>query len=303
MDSTVITEPHDHIVQFYERDEQIVDAVCAYLADALRNDETALVVATGAHREAFEAWLTADGIDVAAARRLGNLVTLDAADTLARFLVDGQPDAAAFDAVIGGLVRDLRREGRSLRVYGEMVARLWDEGNVPAAIALEALWNDLGRDVDFSLFCAYRSSPDDDLTGLDHVCGLHSAVAGDASRRFDHEAQAARAARRFVTETLGRWRRHDAVLDDAALVVTELVTNALVHAHSATTVAVSSRVGTVRIEVTDASPVAPMPREHPHATAASGRGMALVAAMAARWGTEPTPDGKVVWAELREGDR
>lgn len=300
VDSTMITDPHDHVVQFYEHDEQVVGAVGAYLAEGLRSGEAALVVATGAHRDAFEAWLTADGIDVADARERGTLVTLDAAGTLARFLLDGQPDAATFDAVIGGLVRDLRGHGRPLRIYGEMVAVLWDEGHVPAAIAVEALWNDLGRDVDFSLFCAYKSQQGDDLAAFDHVCGLHSAVTGDASRRFDHDAQSARAARRFVTETLERWRRHDDVLDDAAMVVTELVTNALVHARSATTVAVSSRPGTVRIEVADASPVPPVPRER-HGTAASGRGIALVAAMAERWGAEPTPDGKVVWAELREG--
>lgn len=299
VDSTVITEPHEHVVQFYEHDEQLVEAVGAYLADGLRSGEAALVVATAAHRDAFEAWLTATGIDTAEARRRGDLVTLDAAETLARFMVDGQPDAAAFDAVVGGLVRDLRRDGRPPRIYGEMVALLWDDGHVPAAIALEALWNDLGRDVDFTLFCAYRSQPGDDLAALDHVCDLHSAVAGDASRRFDNDAQSARAARRFVTDVLGRWRRHDDVLDDAAMVVTELVTNALVHARSATTVAVSSRPGTVRIEVADASPVPPVPRERHHTTA-SGRGIALVAAIAERWGAEPTPDGKVVWVELRE---
>lgn len=300
VDNTVITDPHDHVVQFYERDEQVVDSVGAYLAHALRSGEAALVVATGAHRDAFEAWLTADGIDAADARRRGDLVTLDAADTLARFMVDGQPDTAGFDAVIGGLVRKLSGGGRPLRAYGEMVALLWDEGQVPAAIALETLWNDLGRDVDFALYCAYKSQPDDNLAALAHVCGLHSAVVGDASRRFDNDGQSARGARRFVTDTLGRWGHDDNVLDDAAMVVTELVTNALVHARSATTVAVSSRPGTVRIEVADASPVAPVPRER-HATTASGRGIALVAAIAERWGAEPAPDGKVVWVELREG--
>lgn len=300
VDSTAITEPHDHVVQFYERDEQLVEAVGAYLADAVRNGQAALVVTTDAHRDAFEAWLAADGIDIAEARRVGSLVTLDAADTLARFMVDGQPDAATFDAVIGAIVRDLGHGDRPLRIYGEMVALLWDEGQVPAAVAVEALWNDLGRHARFTLSCGYRSQPGDDLAALDHVCGLHSDVTGDASRRFDNDAQAARAARRFVTETLGRWRRDDDLLDDAAMVVTELVTNALVHARSATTVAVSSRPGTVRIEVADASPVVPVPRER-HDTAASGRGIALVAAIAERWGAEPTPDGKVVWVELAGG--
>lgn len=300
--TTVLAEPRGHVVQFYEDDEQLVDTVGPYLADALRAGECALLVATPEHRRAFEAWLTTAGLDVADARTRGALVTLDAADTLARLTVDGQPDPAAFDAVIGALVRELASSGRPVRAYGEMVALLWDEGRVPAAIALETLWNDLGRDTAFSLFCAYRTEPTGEHAHhLDHVCDLHSAVVGgDATSQFGNEPQAALAARRFVTETLRRWRYGDGLVGDAAMVVTELVTNSLVHARSATTVAISARRDTVRIAVQDAVARPPVAREHSGA-AASGRGMSLVAAMAQRWGTEPAADGKVVWAELGTG--
>ncbi|MBW3668872.1 MAG: MEDS domain-containing protein, partial [Actinobacteria bacterium] len=241
-------------MQFYEDDEQLVETVGPYVADALRAGEAALVVATPDHRCAFEGRLTTSGIDVADARTRGVLVTLDAADTLARLTVDGHPDPAAFDAVIGGLIRELRSGGRPLRAYGEMVALLWDEGRVPAAIALETLWNDLGRDTAFSLFCAYKTQPTGEHAhDLDHVCDLHSAVVGgDATSQFGNEPQAARAARRFVTDTLRLWRYGDDLVGDAAMVVTELVTNSLVLARAAPTVGVSARHDTVRIAVRDA---------------------------------------------------
>src|SRR5580765_7926840 len=93
-------EPRDHVVQFYDRDEQLVETVGAYLGDGLRLGEVALVVATRAHTGAFEAALIADGISVAAARSDGSLITLDAGEVLSRFMLGHGPDARAFDDVI-----------------------------------------------------------------------------------------------------------------------------------------------------------------------------------------------------------
>jgi anti-sigma regulatory factor (Ser/Thr protein kinase) len=93
------------------------------------------------------------------------------------------------------------------------------------------------------------------------------------------------------------------LVDAAELLVSELVTNAVVHAHSrARVVIVTGGDRTdVRIEVHDDA------REPPHIggfdpDALSGRGLALVDAMSDRWGVEPsgpTAPGKRVWFELR----
>jgi anti-sigma regulatory factor (Ser/Thr protein kinase) len=99
-----------------------------------------------------------------------------------------------------------------------------------------------------------------------------------------------------VVETLTRWGCEELVAD-AAVVVTELATNAVVHAQSDFTVALLSRPGDVRISVRDTSDALPVLGDLAVA-ALSGRGVALVAAMASRWGTDRTSDGKVVWAEF-----
>src|SRR5438445_10134528 len=85
--------------------------------------------------------------------------------------------------------------------------------------------------------------------------------------------------------------------DDAALVVSELVTNALLHGGGCTGIDIRPIEGGLRVEVRDPSPASPFPG---YATegALTGRGVRVVASLAARWGMQPTPDGKIVWAEL-----
>jgi hypothetical protein len=93
-------------------------------------------------------------------------------------MVESMPDAARFEATMGELVSRAAQGPRELRIYGEMVAVLWDQGNVAAAIALEDLWNDLATRHPFSLFCAYPVSAFDTekTEQFRKVCGQHSRV-------------------------------------------------------------------------------------------------------------------------------
>jgi len=308
----VRVEPGDHIVQFYETDDDLTRAVSSYLGEGLRADETAIVVATEAHADAFTAALDARGVNVAEARDRGAFVTLDASLILSSLLTDAGIDAGAFDDIVGGIVRHAGRSGRRVRAYGEMVALLWDDGNVAAAIELESLWNDLGRQVPFSLFCAYPAQSvagEDQADAFHQVCHLHSAIVGpsisnysfedrtEEARPFANGPRAPRAARRFLVETLEQWGRGD-IVDAAAVVVTELATNSVVHTHSDFVVAVSSASGRVRVAVRDASPIAPILRDTAATTGTSGRGLLLVSALAHRWGTQVISAGKIVWAEF-----
>jgi anti-sigma regulatory factor (Ser/Thr protein kinase) len=313
-------EAQPHIVQFYADDDELIGDVSDYLAHAILLGGSAVVIAGAPHRTGLEHAMAAAGVDVRAARRSGSLLVIDAASALAEFMVDGRPDPQRFDASIGAVVRRAARAGRPMRAFGEMVALLWEDGNVNGAIELEELWNELGRQVSFSLFCAYRSDVvggEDDRRSLEAVCHLHSKVVGDvppertgvivlrderdgsataARGSFAADALSPRAARQFVAETLERWGR-TAVVDDAALVITELATNAVVHARSGFTVALARDGATIRISVRDDTVVPPAPRDAP-LLASSGRGLAMVAVLAERWGTEVLPDGKVVWADL-----
>ena len=116
---------------------------------------------------------------------------------------------------------------------------------------------------------------------------------------LDEDTSSAAAARRFVRETLAGWDL-DAHIDTAMLLISELVTNAVLHARCGPEVMLSASGGVLRVEVYDASPVLPA-RRHYGLHAGTGRGMVLVEEMAAEWGAEPSAGGKVVWFELRPG--
>jgi serine/threonine-protein kinase RsbW len=87
-------------------------------------------------------------------------------------------------------------------------------------------------------------------------------------------------------------------LDDAALVLSELVGNAVRHAHGEVMQVRLRRNGDVlRIAVHDRSSAPPAPREASFEDE-SGRGMMIIDALSHRWGWEPRVDGKVVWADV-----
>lgn len=86
-------------------------------------------------------------------------------------------------------------------------------------------------------------------------------------------------------------------MDDAQLVVSELATNVVLHAHTDFEVTVTLLADTVLLAVADGSISLPTPRPTPRA--GHGHGLTLVASVAERCGTRPDVDGKVVWAELR----
>jgi len=304
---TLRVEPGDHIVQFYDVDGDLVASVATHLAGALEADDAAVVIATAAHRRAFARAMVRRGIDVPAARAGGRLVELDAAQTLGCFMRDGMPDPAGFDAAVGGVVRRACEGGRRARAFGEMVALLWDEGQVGAVIALEALWNRLALQLPFSLVCGYPSevvAGEEHAAACAHMCSLHSWVVGgpripvsESRRSFPGTPHSARAARRFVGATLQAWGRGDLV-DDAMLVSAELAANAVVHARSEFEVVLTQRNdGVVRIAVRDASAAPPVSAAAPWPVP-SGRGLVLVGALSERWGHEMLEGGKLVWAEF-----
>ena len=160
--------------------------------------------------------------------------------------------------------------------------------------------------------------------GLAQACRMHREVGGasppgapgsgppgapgsgaqGAVRTFGFSRDAPAAARHFAVGALRRWGIADLV-DDVALVVTELAANAVRHARSGFTVILSSRPSrpdVVRISVRDADPLP--------SAGVSGTGSALpiaplhglgaVTAMASHWGVESLgSSGKTVWVELR----
>ena len=144
--------------------------------------------------------------------------------------------------------------------------------------------------------------------------------------RFADEPIAAARARGFVGETLTGWKLAD-VAEDVQLAVTELVTNAILHARTPLVVTLCVADGLVEVAVTDHDPRTPRsrpqrsdlladldalddlvdddpdPRQRglhygPSGSVAAGRGLIILEAISSSWGVTRHPDGKDVWARL-----
>src|SRR4029077_18535637 len=113
------------------------------------------------------------------------------------------------------------------------------------------------------------------------------------------ESDAPRAARGFVADALRRWGHSGILLQDSQLVVSEVATNAVVHARSAFSVLARREGSGVRLSVCDLSTAEPVLGSSPDVLAPSGRGLRLVDDITSRWGVDRTRAGKTVWAELR----
>lgn len=111
------------------------------------------------------------------------------------------------------------------------------------------------------------------------------------------EALSPRAARRLVCAQLLQLGLGE-LEDRATLVVSELVTNAVLHARTDLEIAVRAAESGVRIEVSDRSPARPV-RRTSGLEASTGRGLLLIETAADDWGVDLRPDGKTVWCELR----
>jgi anti-sigma regulatory factor (Ser/Thr protein kinase) len=130
-------------------------------------------------------------------------------------------------------------------------------------------------------------SPRDTLSSVSALDLPPSTESVPVARRF---------ARREVNET-------QADVDTVVLLVSEVVTNAVLHARSDIRLNIESRDDLVRVEVRDASPLSPR-LHHFRLTSGTGRGLRMLERLARRWGVEPDPAGagKVVWFEVGEPD-
>jgi PAS domain S-box-containing protein len=169
----------EHFVQFYEKDSYLTQSVAAFIGAGLSMNEAGVVIGTDAHRRDVCACLEQQGINSLLAEASGQLILLDAEETLSRFMVNGSPDANRFNQVLGGVVAKSTANGRLLRAFGEMVALLWEAGNAEGAIKLEELWNGLSKDYTFSLFCAYPMGgfcAESHGKSFKHICKAHTRV-------------------------------------------------------------------------------------------------------------------------------
>ncbi|QCD58621.1 SpoIIE family protein phosphatase [Streptomyces hawaiiensis] len=129
-----------------------------------------------------------------------------------------------------------------------------------------------------------------------------SVITARAAASFEPVGRSVASARSFVRDTLQGWGFAD-IVDDAVVLTSELVTNAVVHAGTSADVLCLRSDEGVRIEVADRYPEREIPLQATAVNMGSpdregGRGLQLCAALAGRWGVEYIPTHKTVWFQL-----
>lgn len=111
--------------------------------------------------------------------------------------------------------------------------------------------------------------------------------------------------RDFSRQALADWNwipaadeERQAVVDDVLLLVSEVVTNACLHAGGPTELVLNCTDERLRIEVSDGSPVRPQPRPPGDVTLPGGHGLIVFERLARNWGSTPRGEGKTVWLEV-----
>ncbi len=125
---------------------------------------------------------------------------------------------------------------------------------------------------------------------------MNLSTGMDDCIEFECDQRMAAVARAFVAGRLVAWEADEGI-DEALLVVSELVSNAVVHARTAVQVRVLYDGAAIRLEVRDENSRLPALASCP-VDATSGRGLALIGALSSSWGIELTGEGKVIWAQI-----
>ena len=108
--------PCDHIVQIYEEDRMLLDALAGFIGRGLGTGDAAVVIATPSHLDGLGNRLRSQGLDLDTACCCDQYIALDAEHTLSRFMRDGWPDEQLFKEC----VRDILHRPR-LQFVQEML--------------------------------------------------------------------------------------------------------------------------------------------------------------------------------------
>jgi DNA-binding NarL/FixJ family response regulator len=174
-------QEHHHDAAFHAEEASLVDQYQHFAETALARGSALIFVSSESRRLELQQRLRGRGFATDRLIAEGRCVLLDDEDVLARFMVDGAIDAAAFRAAALPLVVAAQAKSRGrVAAAGDAAGRLFSRGLVDDALRLEQLWDGLSRELHFELLCGY-SADVPRLSGLDYahfqsVCSAHSLV-------------------------------------------------------------------------------------------------------------------------------
>lgn len=173
-----------HLVQFYENERVFIETLEGFAGSGFLTGESVVVVATPAHLLALNSRLKNQGFQLEALISKQQYIPVDAEQLLQKLLPKTKLVKNLLSEFTSGILCTASRNGRKLRIFGEMVALLWASGRSKEAIELEHFWCDFLEEHEVSVYCAYPESgfTDDDGLPLKEIFSSHSTVIGGWSK-------------------------------------------------------------------------------------------------------------------------
>jgi DNA-binding NarL/FixJ family response regulator len=173
---------HSHDVVFYSDDAGLLDDLTPFITAALTAGAAAVVVATEPHRDSLLLRLQRHGTDIAEAIEQGRYISVDAADAVSTFMINGMLDPVRYLNLFHELIVRAAEAAKGaqarIAVFGESVDLLWAQGKAEAAIQVEGLCNQLVETYGVHILCGYslRIVQGGMESPIEKICAEHSAV-------------------------------------------------------------------------------------------------------------------------------
>ena len=172
-----------HSVQLYTDDAFLIDVLVRFIGGAIAAGDSAVVIATKAHRLELEQRLYTNGVDFSTAARQGRYLTLDAHETLPKIMVNGVVDEILFENAIVPVLKQARSSMRGVErpiaVFGELVALLWADNKPLKPSGLNnsgMVWLRAIRSPCFAPIPTSGFAHGKDIEPFLKMCGEHSSV-------------------------------------------------------------------------------------------------------------------------------
>jgi hypothetical protein len=176
--SHLSSSKHEHMVQFYDTLDYLLDVLTDFIFPALRTERPAIVIAIKPVLDALEFRLADVGVPVQKKKTDSQLVLIDAQEMLAK-IMDHEDSSISMEP-ISNLLCGVLEKSPQVYVYGELVNLLCSLGKHTVAVQLEELWNDLIASLkSITLLCGYdmNNFKDERLqTIFSDICRTHSRV-------------------------------------------------------------------------------------------------------------------------------
>lgn len=173
----------NHYLQIYNSDEILLESLEAYINSGLANGDGIILLATSEHLNLLKKRIEKN-YNVNKLLSSRQYIAIDADMVLSKIMDNGRINELLFTKVVQEIFRDVNKEhGSSIRIFGELVAILWEQGKKNTALQLEKLWDALCGSSDIKLFCAY---PEDilktgEIATIKHMCAHHDVLINNNS--------------------------------------------------------------------------------------------------------------------------